>query len=580
MSIQHGNKGIVKDGLVHYYNPLSLDSYRGEGGYNLLHNNIARCDSGGGAYWADVNISRVDFQGLNCFKAVTRQDGYLFSGTYYATGIILGVLNPNNLFPTGSYSFSCKIWAPAGRILSYGFRFYPQGEESSFIITGSNTWQTVKRENLTLTTPSHLSIQVRGYADNGASTATTTGVIPSFTFYVAEPMINSGSYAISYFKPDNYSILTTNVTGTDSQYSSLSNTFTKGSPGDSWTNARISSSVGFPYSAYLRFRPGQTDKYFMMALGSNPTSGINYTILDYAWYCQATGIATIFESGTGIADYGTYTTNSIFEIKYDGINVNYYIDNKLTRSVARSVGNPLYLDSSFYSNGAIATSVLFNNGRSNLAAGSGGYLDLTRVSNVNSDVNLLQFDATGAKATRTGSYVWFGGTNERLTNLTNDGNSHTYECWYMSLGGAFVAGQDGYFFGRQGFHTGFRQLISDATGATLGSAILWYSDNTNIGVPSVGSTAITLNRWYHLVLTVDEVNNVARAYITGSQWGADYTLTKPLRDYTTAPYFMYQANTNAYAANCRLGGVRLYNKALSAAEVLQNFNAQKHLYGY
>lgn len=575
MSIQHGNLGIVRDGLVHYYDMQSLKSFPGEGGYNLLNNNSARCESGAAAYWGGATItSNVDFEGKTCFKTTTLQDGFLFGGFYRATGIVIGTTHPFRLLPTGSYSFSCKIWAPAGRILSYGFRYYPQGEESSFIITGSNSWQTIKRENLTLTTSSHLSIQIRGLADDGTSQTANTGVIPSFTFYVAEPMVNSGSYAIPYFRPDTYSILTTQVTGTDSQLSSLNTTFTKGTPGDSWTNARISSSMGFSQSAHLLFRAGQTDKFFMMALNNDPNTGINWTNLDYAIYCKNDGTFEIRESSSGaIGLTGSattaYTTASVFEIKYNGSNITYWKDNNIVRTVPRTIGNPLYMDSSFYSNSTIVNGVLFNNGRSNFT-GSGGFTDISKISNVNSNINLLEFDSTGPKVTVTGSYVWFGGSNIYLKDVTNDGNSHTLEMWCMTLGthpGASV----GYLFGRRGFHSGFFQ-----SGSTIGTT-LWYSDNTAV---TIGSTyAGTHGVWRHFTMTVNESTNEAKFYVNGVQNGSTTTLTKALRTYTS-DYHLYGASTTDYVGNCRIGTARIYKKTLSETDILQNYNAQKHLYGY
>jgi hypothetical protein len=214
-----------------------------------------------------------------------------------------------------------------------------------------------------------------------------------------------------------------------------------------------------------------------------------------------------------------------------------------------------------------------NGTRTNLVNGGGGFLDLSKSSRVDSNTDNIEYDNTGPYVSSLNKYVWFGGTNSVLQTLTNDGNSHTFECWWMPLGTPPGA-NDGYFCGRRGNHSGHRQL--KANGLQHG-CIIWFSDNTNSAVGS-NYTYPSYNVWGHLCYVVDELNNLARFYVNGSQSGNALSITKNLRSYGTVDYHLFSGSGTNWSGNGRLGAVRFYSKALSASEVLQNYNAQKHLY--
>jgi len=98
-----------------------------------------------------------------------------------------------------------------------------------------------------------------------------------------------------------------------------------------------------------------------------------------------------------------------------------------------------------------------------------------------------------------------------------------------------------------------------------------------------------LNTWYHVVWTKNgtgvETTNVSN-YVNNVQ----STLTKT-RDRTSGPALntstpgvgtvlgRINGDANAYYAAVKIGVYRLYNRALSAAEVTQNFNALRGRYG-
>lgn len=142
------------------------------------------------------------------------------------------------------------------------------------------------------------------------------------------------------------------------------NKFTKTAV-NGWTNAHVYSATGFNKNIYVEATSDLTDKYVIFGLNSE--DGLNdpsYTGIDYAWYFVNNGTLSIFESSVDRGSYGNYTASTKLKISYDGELVNYYKDNVLVRSVERPVGQKLYADSSFWSNGAI---INFNYGRFSLS---------------------------------------------------------------------------------------------------------------------------------------------------------------------------------------------------------------------
>jgi len=204
----------------------------------------------------------------------------------------------------------------------------------------------------------------------------------------------------------------------------------------------------------------------------------------------------------------------------------------------------------------------------NTVAGGGGLLDMSG-NNYNIDINgaNVLYDSAGFyfNGNTAGPYIT-PVSNSTLDSLSN--NTHTYEVWFKLLG--TPAGlYDGYFFGRSGYHEGFTHLKSSSNVIYV---ITWYNDNTNA---ALGAT-LSLNTWYHGVYVANVEAATRQLYINGSLVDSN-TLTKQLRQYTSA-YYIGAASVD-YASNSIVSTARAYNRALTAEEVLQNFNATRKTYG-
>lgn len=127
------------------------------------------------------------------------------------------------------------------------------------------------------------------------------------------------------------------------------------------------SANSFKNGAFCSFRAGQVTGYTMAGLNSDPTTDASYASIDYCWYMAAGGSALVYESGTGYV-YGTYTTETVFSIVYNGANVVYMKDGVVQRTVATTANRTMSFDSSFHTVGNSINSIVFEPTASSVAA--------------------------------------------------------------------------------------------------------------------------------------------------------------------------------------------------------------------
>ena len=120
--------------------------------------------------------------------------------------------------------------------------------------------------------------------------------------------------------------------------------------------SQVYSKTGYKNNVFVTFKPSQANKYIMMGLDSNPSQSASYDTIDYCFYVEGNGRLQIYENGTSYAlpsGHTTYAANDEFRIEYTDGYIRYYHNGVLVRSAARNIGNPLYLDSSFYCGGSL-----------------------------------------------------------------------------------------------------------------------------------------------------------------------------------------------------------------------------------
>ena len=118
--------------------------------------------------------------------------------------------------------------------------------------------------------------------------------------------------------------------------------------GGAW-DADAYSSEAYVGGCFVSFSVAAMGTVQMAGLNSDPTTDTSYASIDYAWYPEG-AVAHIYESGGHVATFGSYTTDSIFSIVYDGQEIKYLIDGTVLRTVSTTANRRFYFDSSIYSN--------------------------------------------------------------------------------------------------------------------------------------------------------------------------------------------------------------------------------------
>jgi len=97
----------------------------------------------------------------------------------------------------------------------------------------------------------------------------------------------------------------------------------------------------------------------------------------------------------------------------------------------------------------------------------------------------------------------------------------------------------------------------------------------NIAVYNVGTNSAVSENWYHVVGVFDGTN--LNIYLNGIKQAA--TTTGSIGNHSAIPLkigMMGESNINPF--NGSINEVRIYNRALSAAEIKRNYEATKHNY--
>jgi hypothetical protein len=342
-------------------------------------------------------------------------------------------------------------------------------------------------------------------------------------------------------------------------------TFTK-SGAASWSNARVYSTEGYTGVVYVSFIPKQTNLSGMIALNSDPASGIAYGNLDYAWYTDSAGIAYVFESGSSVLTSGAYTTSDTFEIIFDGKYVKYYKNGSLARSVERLSTAALYLDSSFYNDTFAVTNLFFGQYTPDTPASGGGLIDLSG-NNVNTNLLNASYNSNGFYLLGTSSntinfevpssFIYSAAGKTVLMWVRH--NSTSYTC-YCGLGNTATA-------------QSFNLRSTAASVERLG--FMGYGADYDPGV----GPQINDNVWHLIGATFDSYGSgTLKLYVDGSNI-ASTTLSL-----TTIPSVGYIGRSTHSSGNegfltGYVGQFMMYNRALSVDEVSQIFNSQRKTYG-
>lgn len=179
-----------------------------------------------------------------------------------------------------------------------------------------------------------------------------------------------------------------NPVGVDTTSSSI----TKTSASGAW-NAGAHSLQSYSVGCFCTARAADTTTAKMFGLNDDPDVDHNFTGINFAWRADAAGTLGIYENGVLIGTQGSYTAATVLAITYDGVNVRYFRDGTVVRTVAAS-GLRLFLDVSLFTLGASWVDVTFGpQGGAGAAGAPGAAAQAVRLS---ATAYAFTFDAAGA----------------------------------------------------------------------------------------------------------------------------------------------------------------------------------------
>jgi len=179
----------------------------------------------------------------------------------------------------------------------------------------------------------------------------------------------------------------------------------------------------------------------------------------------------------------------------------------------------------------------------------------TSVKDLSNNKYLVAFSGTATVAAKDGNYGLYGngaGNYMAVKDYTLSSLPHTWEAWVLADG---LSGYDTFW------DSGTERPLFGAIDAKP----LFYPDG------AVTSITLSTNKWYHFVVAMAS-NNTYQFYMNGRQISST-TYGSTIRTGTFDMWLGGDASSESW--NGYIPIARMYNRQLSATEVMQNYNAEK-----
>lgn len=187
-------------------------------------------------------------------------------------------------------------------------------------------------------------------------------------------------------------------------------------------------------------------------------------------------------------------------------------------------------------------------------------------------------DGTMSNISFTSPYFTYGGTSSQISiadnpSLEPGSGDWTMEAWVniTGFGGIIFGKTDGGLAQDWGYG-----LRTSGAGQTFGE--IGNGSPTSL---QTDKPTLIVNNWYQIVAVWTNVaTNSFEIFINGISQGTKSHSFTSVKN-TTSPLFIGSFNNGEFPQwfNGEIGVTRLYSSALSSAEILQNFNADKSKYG-
>jgi hypothetical protein len=214
------------------------------------------------------------------------------------------------------------------------------------------------------------------------------------------------------------------------------------------------------------------------------------------------------------------------------------------------------------------------------------YFDSFNTTSYNgSGTTIYDISGNNRNGTITGSPTWtsnyFTFSDDYITTpnlglaIPSANESHSVELWVYPTDNGVLVQYNGQPTPNASYHHSAIEIVGGNLEVGLWDGISAVASTGNIG-------AVSFNQWHQLVLTYN--GSVCKGYIDGVYKGSvNVAWSSPMN--ASLPFYMnfgYRDTTSQGDGtdfNGRFGIMRVYNKELTASEVLNNYNADKSTYG-
>jgi hypothetical protein len=314
----------------------------------------------------------------------------------------------------------------------------------------------------------------------------------------------------------------------------------------------------------------------------------SFTVTDNEWIVVAvtqttSGVLTYYVNGQQI---GTPVTGVTFsQFINSGIEAVARADNywRGDMGVCAVYGRALSADEIKQNYNALSTKYSLPPVSTNLVSyyNPGSTASYTGTGTTLTDLSGSGLTGTLTNITYTSPYFTYNGTSATTSVADNallepGSGDWTIEAWvYYSV----IAGSSRVLVGKTDGGLASDWGYGIRTGSNGGTYLEVGNGTTSVTSPSY---TVTTGQWYQIVgVWTNVASNSIALYVNGMSQGSNSHSFASIRN-TTRPLYFGSFDGGATFGqwfNGRMGIVRLYSKALSAGEVLQNYNADRSTYG-
>ena len=163
--------------------------------------------------------------------------------------------------------------------------------------------------------------------------------------------------------------------------------------------------------------------------------------------------------------------------------------------------------------------------------------------------------------------------------IGSDSGTYTFGGWIKMT--SVFSGSSIFCRGRDGYGSGWSILAGASVGGKFSMSVVPNS-GTIVGavhgaqINISGSTTLQANTWYN-VYVVWKPSNFVKLYVNGAL-DASWSMTIPSVRSSSVGWTLNKSNSSAANGNIIVGAFHVYDRDLSAAEIMQNFNATRPKY--